>query len=157
MDLKDEIGEDDDDETCSTLDEKTYEEIYKDFRAAGDLGHRDGVIKDEVAKNPSKYIVKEEKMVEMLRRFKDDGLKTFLLTNSLWDYTQTVMRYLTEDEGDDDAWADLFDVIICGSCKPKVSERKRASLVTEECEATNPLLPTPKPLLTTPNPLLNFS
>lgn len=37
---------------------RTYEEIYKDVRLSVDLCHRDGVIKDEVARNPGKYIQK---------------------------------------------------------------------------------------------------
>ena len=78
-----------------------------------DLCHRDGVIKDEVAKDPSKYIVKDSKMVPMLNQFKNQNVKVFLLTNSLYEYTQTVMTYLAGED-----WADLFDVVIVGSCKP---------------------------------------
>jgi HAD superfamily 5'-nucleotidase-like hydrolase len=39
------------------LDGKTYEEIYRHIRSCVDLCHRDGVIKDEVARNPDKYLV----------------------------------------------------------------------------------------------------
>ena len=104
-----------DSEEYDFLDGKTYEELYRDVRGAVDLCHRDGVIKDEVARNPSKYIKKDAGMVEMLKRLKDDGKKVFLLTNSLWEYTQTVMSYLVDPSdtpsGD---WADLFEVVIVG-------------------------------------------
>lgn len=109
-----------DGEEYEFLDGKTYEEMYRDVRGAVDLCHRDGVIKDEVARNPSKYIKKDPGMVEMLKRLRDDGKKVFLLTNSLWEYTQTVMSFLVEPSdtpsGD---WADLFEVVIVGSAKPK--------------------------------------
>jgi hypothetical protein len=36
------------------LDLKTYNEIYRHIRESVDLCHRDGVIKDEVARNPDK-------------------------------------------------------------------------------------------------------
>eukprot|EP00980_Cylindrotheca_fusiformis_P014607 scaffold3956_cov99-Cylindrotheca_fusiformis.AAC.4 len=42
------------------LDFKTYGEIYKQIRQSVDLCHRDGVIKDEVARNPEKYIVMDK-------------------------------------------------------------------------------------------------
>ena len=52
----------------SYLDSKTYEEMYRDSRACVDLCHRDGVIKDEVARNPGKYVVKDPNMVPMLKQ-----------------------------------------------------------------------------------------
>jgi 5'-nucleotidase len=47
------------------LDYKTYGEIYKDIRQSVDLCHRDGVIKDEVARNPEKYIVLDKGMLTL--------------------------------------------------------------------------------------------
>jgi 5'-nucleotidase len=76
------------------LDYKTYSEIYRQIRESVDLCHRDGVIKDEVAKNPDKYIVKDPGTLPMLRRYQKEGVKLFLLTNSYWEYTSTVMNYL---------------------------------------------------------------
>jgi hypothetical protein len=66
------------------LDMKTYEEIYRQVRVCIDLCHRDGVIKDEVARNPHKYIVHDPLFVDMLQKFRQDGIKVFLLTNSFW-------------------------------------------------------------------------
>ena len=102
------------------LDSKTYEELYRDIRSSVDLCHRDGVIKDEVARNPGKYIKKDKGTVRMLKRMKREGKKVFLLTNSLWEYTQTVMNYLVEESDTDTGdWTDLFEVVIVGSAKPK--------------------------------------
>lgn len=100
----------------------SYERIYNDVRKAVDLCHRDGYIKDEVRRNPSKYIKRDPRMVSMLERFRRSGRKVFLLTNSLYDYTDAVMRFLYTgpDAPYEEAskWTDLFDVIIAGSCKP---------------------------------------
>jgi 5'-nucleotidase len=76
------------------LDFKTYEEIYRHIRQSVDLCHRDGVIKDEVARNPEKYIVLDKGLVPMLKRYRDAGVKLFLLTNSQWEYTSTAMNFL---------------------------------------------------------------
>lgn len=76
------------------LDFKTYGEIYREIRASVDLCHRDGVIKDEVARNPEKYILLDKGMIPMLRRYKESGVTLFLLTNSFWEYTSTAMNYL---------------------------------------------------------------
>jgi 5'-nucleotidase len=106
------------------LDYKTYAELYKDVRHCVDLCHRDGVIKDEVARDPAKYIVLDKGLVPMLKRFKSDGVKVFLLTNSLWEYTSTAMNYLyhgarvSDDEQAKNEWLNLFDIVIVGSCKP---------------------------------------
>jgi 5'-nucleotidase len=76
------------------LDYKTYGELYRHIRESVDLCHRDGVIKGEVAKNPEKYLELDKGMIPMLRRYKEDGIKLFLLTNSFWEYTSTAMNYL---------------------------------------------------------------
>ena len=76
------------------LDYKTYEEIYRQIRESVDLCHRDGVIKDEVARNPSKYIILDGGLKPMIQRFRESGVKVFLLTNSFWEYTSTAMNYL---------------------------------------------------------------
>ena len=76
------------------LDFKTYGEIYQQIRESVDLCHRDGVIKDEVARNPEKYLVLDKGMIPMLKRYRESGIKLFLLTNSLWEYTSTAMNFL---------------------------------------------------------------
>ena len=99
-----------------SLDLKTYAEIYRQVRECVDLCHRDGVIKDEVARNPEKYIVLDKGLVPMLRRFCEAGVKVFLLTNSYWEYTSVAMNYLYHGKNVDDEtklkneWLDLFDL-----------------------------------------------
>jgi HAD superfamily 5'-nucleotidase-like hydrolase len=106
------------------LDGKTYEEIYRQVRECVDLCHRDGVIKDEVARNPEKYLVLDKGLIPMLNKFRENGVKVFLLTNSYWEYTSTAMNYLFHEEKVDmetqkkNEWLDLFDLVVVGSCKP---------------------------------------
>jgi 5'-nucleotidase len=106
------------------LDMRTYEEMYRHVRECVDLCHRDGVIKDQVHKDPSQYIVLDKGLVPMLRRYREEGMKLFLLTNSLWEYTSTAMNYLyhgkriSDEEQKKNEWIELFDLVIVGSCKP---------------------------------------
>lgn len=106
------------------LDYKTYEELYRQVRECVDLCHRDGVIKDQVARDPAKYLVLDKGLQPMLERYRAAGVKLFLLTNSLWEYTSTAMNYLyhgrrvSDEEQKKNEWMDLFDLIIVGSCKP---------------------------------------
>lgn len=106
------------------LDGKTYEEIYRQVRECVDLCHRDGVIKDEVARDPEKYLVLDDGLLPMLRGFREAGVKVFLLTNSYWEYTSTAMNYLYHKKKVDQAtqkkndWMELFDLVVVGSCKP---------------------------------------
>lgn len=100
--------------------EKPYEQIYRDVRRAVDLCHRDGTIKQRVAQEPAKYIEYDPHLIPTLRRLKRSGRKTFLLTNSLWEYTNVVMNFLMGNPPGvlELAWLDLFDVVIVGANKP---------------------------------------
>ena len=94
-----------------------YMTIYNDVRKSVDMCHRDGSIKVPVAENPEMYINRDPTLIPMLRKLRRSGRKVFLLTNSFWNYTNTVMTYLYGCEASG-KWTDLFDVIISGSCKP---------------------------------------
>jgi HAD superfamily 5'-nucleotidase-like hydrolase len=98
------------------LDFKTYEELYREVRECVDLCHRDGVIKDEVARNPEKYIVLDHGLLPMLEKYRNAGVKVFLLTNSYWEYTSEAMNYLYHGKHVDEEiknrneWLDMFDL-----------------------------------------------
>jgi 5' nucleotidase family len=69
----------------------------------------------------------DPQMVPMMRRLKAEGIQTFLLTNSLWDYTTVVMNYLFAGEDvvakggkRTEEWLELFDLVIVGACKVSV-------------------------------------
>ncbi|KAL1170315.1 hypothetical protein V6Z11_A05G204600 [Gossypium hirsutum] len=91
-----------------------YRRMYKDVRAAVDLCHRDGTLKQVVAKDPK----------------------------SLWDYTNIVMNFLcawhTLDGGITCKfdWLQYFDVVITGSAKPGFFlEDNRANIFEVEPES----------------------
>ena len=100
---------------------KTTDEIYRDVRSAIDLSHRDGSIKKKVALEPGKYIQRDPKLHDALTRIRESGRKVFLVTNSLWDYTNVVMNYVLGNDSQqlNLGWLDYFDYVITGSMKPR--------------------------------------
>ncbi|KAF3446316.1 hypothetical protein FNV43_RR11495 [Rhamnella rubrinervis] len=116
-----------------------YARMYKDVRAAVDLCHRDGTLKKMVAQDPKRYINEDTTIVPMLKMLRASGRTTFLVTNSLWDYTNIVMNFLCESrtmEGSENCnfdWLQYFDVVITGSAKPGFfHEDSRANLFEVE-------------------------
>lgn len=99
---------------------KNYTQIYRDVRTAIDLCHRDGSIKDRVMKAPWDYIERDPHLIETLERIRTSGRKLFVVTNSLWDYTHSVMNYLFGNDTTTltDDWTNMFDFIITGAAKP---------------------------------------
>ncbi|KAF9620362.1 hypothetical protein IFM89_011097 [Coptis chinensis] len=91
-----------------------YSRMYKDVRAAVDLCHRDGTLKQMVAKDPG----------------------------NLWDYTNVVMNFLCGKRIVDGSspcnydWLENFNVVITGSSKPSFfHEDNRSSLFEVEPES----------------------
>ncbi|KAI3821040.1 hypothetical protein L1987_08596 [Smallanthus sonchifolius] len=105
--------------------EKDYFRMYRDVRAAVDLCHRDGTLKQMVANDPKMYINEDNSIVPMLQMLRTSGFAVFLVTNSLWDYTNVVMNFLCGPQKPDGSsslsldWLQHFDIVISGSAKPK--------------------------------------
>ncbi|RID56112.1 hypothetical protein BRARA_G03335 [Brassica rapa] len=119
-----------------------YGRMYKDVRSAVDMCHRDGTLKQMVAKEPNKYINEDATIVPLIKMIRDSGRSTFLVTNSLWDYTNIVMNFLCGGRtvhGPDTCnfdWLQYFDVVITGSAKPGFfHEESRANLFEVELKS----------------------
>jgi hypothetical protein len=107
---------------------KAYADLYRDVRAAVDLCHRDGSLKSAVAAAPAKYIHDDPALPALLRTLRASGRKLFLATNSLYDYTDVVMRHLLGGGKDRDgapAWLSYFDAVVTGCGKPAFFTERR--------------------------------
>ncbi|KAA6422922.1 MAG: cytosolic purine 5-nucleotidase [Trebouxia sp. A1-2] len=108
---------------------KTRPDLYRDVRAAVDLCHRDGSLKQAVAKDPAKYIHEDSRLIGIMDMYRAAGKKLFVATNSLWDYTHVVMNFLlTGRVGSDrnEEWLEYFDVVITGCGKPAFFNSRQA-------------------------------
>jgi HAD superfamily 5'-nucleotidase-like hydrolase len=107
---------------AGVLREKTYSEIYRDIRNAIDMSHRDGSLKRGVTSNPAKYIHQDKNLIPLLEDLRRTGKKLFIVTNSLWDYTNVVMNFMMGGKVGSDKnldWLSYFDVVVVGSAKPR--------------------------------------
>jgi HAD superfamily 5'-nucleotidase-like hydrolase len=96
-----------------------YDKLFGDIRMAIDEAHRDDTLKSVIKADLPAFIVKDPLLGETLHKFRSSGKKLFLLTNSLYDYTQVVMSYLLDGERKAyPSWRNYFDIVIVGGAKP---------------------------------------
>ncbi|XP_042896001.1 cytosolic purine 5'-nucleotidase isoform X2 [Parasteatoda tepidariorum] len=97
----------------------SYTSIFQDVRDSIDWVHMRGSLKDETVNNPSKYLVKEERLPMLFDRMHEAGKKSFLLTNSDYAYTAQIMSYLFDvPSGNGRDWKEYFDYIVVDAKKP---------------------------------------
>ncbi len=96
-----------------------YGKLFQDIRASIDEAHRDDTLKTVISANLDAYFFKDLKLAECLHKLRSSGKKLFLLTNSLWHYSNTVMSYLLDGARKAyPSWRNYFDYVIVGGNKP---------------------------------------
>jgi 5'-nucleotidase len=96
-----------------------YGRLYEDIREAIDTVHRDDSLKREIRKDLGRFIFKDPELGPSLHKLRSAGKKLFVLTNSLWDYTDGVMGYLLDGVLPEyPSWRNYFDFIVTGAAKP---------------------------------------
>jgi HAD superfamily 5'-nucleotidase-like hydrolase len=115
----------------------SYRQLYKDIRECIDEAHADNSLKSVIKKSPGTYIEREVELAHALHRFRSAGKKLFLLTNSLWDYTNAVMTFLLDGmlEGYP-SWKNYFDAVIVGARKPDFFQKTHPFLRVDEATGT---------------------
>lgn len=94
-------------------------QLFDDTRECIDAAHRDNSLKTIVKADLAKYVEKEPLLSRTLHKLRSSGKRLFLLTNSLWDYTNSLMSYLLDNElAEYPVWTRYFDAIIVGANKP---------------------------------------
>jgi HAD superfamily 5'-nucleotidase-like hydrolase len=96
-----------------------YDKLFSDVRAAIDEAHADGTVYREVTSDLARFVERDPDLARTLHKLRSAGKKLFLLTNSPWTYTSTMMRYLLGDAMPEyPSWQQYFDVAICAAMKP---------------------------------------
>ncbi|RMG11690.1 MAG: HAD family hydrolase [Deltaproteobacteria bacterium] len=96
-----------------------YATLYRDIRASIDQVHRDGSLKAQVRRDLEGFIVRDPELGPMLHRLRSSGKRLFVLTNSDWSYTDTVMRHLLDGVLPEyPSWRSYFDLVIVDAGKP---------------------------------------
>ena len=103
-----------------------YTKLFDDIRESIDTVHRDGSLKAEVKKDLDHYVVRDPELGPALHKLRSGGKKLFLLTNSLADYTDAVMRFVLDGQLPEyPTWRNYFDVVITGAAKPAFFSERR--------------------------------
>ncbi len=103
-----------------------YGRLYVDIRECIDAVHRDDTLKEEVKKDLTRYVTRDLELGPALHKLRSGGKKLFLLTNSLWDYTDAVMRFVLDGVLPEyPSWRNYFDIVITGAGKPGFFSERR--------------------------------
>ena len=103
-----------------------YDKLWTDIRESIDTVHRDGTLKTEVKKDLGRFVVRDPELGPALHKLRSGGKKLFLLTNSLADYTDSVMRFVLDGVLPEyPSWRNYFDAVITGASKPAFFSERR--------------------------------
>lgn len=121
-----------------------YDQLFQDIRDSIDEAHRDDTLKSIIKRDVGAYIEDDPKLAETLHKLRSAGKRLFVLTNSLYDYTDAVMSYLLDGKRHAyPSWRNYFDYIITGGMKPRFfAERvpfEEVDLATGEVIAGRPV------------------
>ncbi|KAK2714156.1 cytosolic purine 5'-nucleotidase-like isoform X2 [Artemia franciscana] len=94
----------------------SYKSMFQDVRSAVDWVHEKGDMKRQTVDDLARYVRKDDRLAMLLARLKENGARTFLLTNSGYWYTNSIMSFLLGSEGK--SWKEYFDYIVVDSRKP---------------------------------------
>jgi HAD superfamily 5'-nucleotidase-like hydrolase len=98
----------------------SYQVIATDVLSAVDKVHADGRLKQKIAENLDHFVIKDAALIEGIQRYISSGKKIFIITNSEYHYTKTLLDYAVNaflPEGK--TWRDLFEYVITFSNKPR--------------------------------------
>src|SRR5437868_537157 len=106
--------------------EVDYHKLYDDTRESIDEVHRDGSLKAELQKDLGRFIKPDPELPSALHKLRSGGKKLFVLTNSLWDYTDAVMSFVLDGRLPEyPSWRNYFDYVIVGAQKPSFFAEQR--------------------------------
>ncbi|OZC10277.1 HAD superfamily hydrolase, 5'-nucleotidase [Onchocerca flexuosa] len=92
----------------------SYRSIFQDIRNSVDWVHFESNMKQIILDNKEKYIIKDDRLKQLLLQIRESGKQSFLLTNSDYSYTNGVMEYLLGV-----GWTSYFNITIVDAKKPK--------------------------------------
>jgi len=96
----------------------TYRQAFTDIRTCVDLVHKDGSLKSVFRERLGECFLRDPRLVATLDKFRGEGKRLFLLTNSDYAYTDWVLRWVMNDGERDRSWWSFFDLIVTDSHKP---------------------------------------
>jgi HAD superfamily 5'-nucleotidase-like hydrolase len=107
----------------------SYDKLFDDIRKSIDEAHGDGALKSVIMADIGAFIQADDKLAETLHKLRSSGKRLFLLTNSYYEYTNVVMKYLLDGKRHAyPSWRNYFDYVVCGGQKPTFFTERRPFL-----------------------------
>jgi HAD superfamily 5'-nucleotidase-like hydrolase len=97
----------------------SYEDVYGVVRTSLDAAHVEGALKQEIVKDPDRFVELDEELPRALLDLRAAGKKLLVITNSEWEYTRDMMSYTFDRFLPSGSWRSLFDLVIVGARKPE--------------------------------------
>ncbi len=125
----------------------SYGELYRRIRECVDAAHMEGLLKEQIVKDPTRFVDVDPELPLTLLDLKHAGKKLLLITNSEWSYTRAMMRHVIDRLLPGGmTFRELFDIVIVGARKPLFFEGNAPAFrVVDEDAGT--LMPHVGPLL----------
>jgi HAD superfamily 5'-nucleotidase-like hydrolase len=107
-----------------------------------DAAYAEGMLKDEILKDPARYVVEDKEISLTLLDQKHAGKKILLITNSEWEFVSGIMSYTFDPQLQDGLkWRDLFDMVIVSADKPNFFLRDQPAFeVVNEAGLLKPVI-----------------
>ena len=91
----------------------SFKSIQHDIREAFDWLHSQNVIKKKTLEELERFVEKDPRVPVLFDRMRSGGKKTFLLTNSEFNYTEKIMAFLFDvPTALGRNWKSFFDFIV---------------------------------------------
>jgi 5'-nucleotidase len=125
----------------------SYGELYRRIRECIDAAHMEGLLKEQIVKDPGRFVDVDPELPLALLDLKHAGKKLLLITNSEWSYTRAMMRHVLDRLLPGGmTFRELFDVVIVGARKPLFFEASAPAFRVID-EELGTLMPHVGPLL----------
>lgn len=118
-----------------------YTDLYRRVRESIDATHSEGVLKQQIVQNPTRFVDVDEELPLALLDLKHAGKKLMLITNSEWSYTRAMLRHVLDRFLPNGmTFRELFDLVIVGARKPAFFEENAPAfrVVDEETGLLSP-------------------
>jgi HAD superfamily 5'-nucleotidase-like hydrolase len=125
----------------------SYGDLYRRIRECIDAAHMEGLLKEQIVKDPARFVDVDPELPLALLDLKHAGKKLLLITNSEWSYTRAMMQHVLDrllPAGM--TFRQLFDVVIVGARKPHFFEGSAPAFRVVD-EELGTLMPHVGPLL----------
>ncbi|MEC7276113.1 MAG: HAD-IG family 5'-nucleotidase [Bdellovibrionota bacterium] len=101
------------------LDLPDFATLSEEIKEVIDICHGDGTLKDQVAKDLPRFIIKDPDVARLLEKYKEYGKKLVVITNSDYKYTRLLLDYaITPFLKSHKHWSELFEITITLAKKP---------------------------------------